>query len=142
MQTILIFENNTNVANDLENNLQYEGYKIIRVDSPLHFPTSPSILQGVDLFIIDLMMGNEDLPDEIQKESNKGLITGFVVFKEIVLKSQNYKINKDKPVIILTGYNNDVEISEIEKQITRCKVIRKPADHNVIFEAIKGMLEQ
>ena len=137
---ILIFENDNDVAERLSKNLKRDGFVVAKVNSPVSFPSNNEDLNAIDLFIIDLMMGDLDLPKELQDKTEKGLLTGFIVYKFFVLDN-GPSACKETPVIFLTGLNDEAMIDSIKKQVKSCETLKKPVDHDVILQKIKGFLK-
>ena len=132
---ILIFENNAILANDIKKNLIGERYDTLLIRVPSELPKDDEFWQGIELIILDLMMGNVELPMDWKMKSENGLITGYVVY-------ENMCPNKDIPVLVLTGLKNETLLKEVEKSIKRCAVVRKPINYDKFLHTVKKLLER
>ena len=130
---ILVFENNAILANDIQRNLLAEGYKTLLIREPNEVPEEEKFWQEIELIILDLMMGDADVPDDWKKNSANGLVTGYVVYKHMCP-------NKSIPVLVLTGLKDENLLGEVEKGISNCILLKKPIDYDKFLHAVKKLL--
>ncbi len=133
---ILLFENNEAIANLIETILTEAGYKVTRCVRPEEFPETYAEWQEIDLVVLDLMMGYDGLPDEWQKDTKNGDLTGLVVMKRMCK-------NPSVPVVIETGLGDDELISEAESvlgETHKTRTLNRPFTKRELLEAVKGLL--
>ena len=130
---IVLFENNAILANDIRTDLVAEGYDMLLIREPNEVPEDETFWQEIKLIILDLMMGDADLPDDWKKESADGLITGYIVYK-------NMCPNKNIPVLVLTGLKDEGLLGQVEKGITNCILLEKPIHYGKFLHAVKQLL--
>jgi len=130
---ILVFENNAILANDIQRNLLAEGYKTLLIREPKEVPEDDKFWQEIELIVLDLMMGDADLPDDWKKDSENGLITGYVVYKKMCP-------NENIPVLVLTGLKDETLLEKVEKGISKCILLKKPIGYDKFLRAVKELL--
>ena len=131
--SILIFENNAILANEIQTNLIAEGFFTVLIREPNEMPQEEAFWEEIELIILDLMMGDADLPEPWRKESKSGLVTGYVVYDKMVP-------NKDIPVLVLTGLKERNLLKQVQSSIKRCAVLEKPIHYDEFMKKIKQLL--
>jgi DNA-binding response OmpR family regulator len=116
---ILVFENNAVLANAIQQNLIAEGYDTLLIREPNEVPEDEAFWRGVELIVLDLMMGDADLPKEWRERSENGLITGFVIYENMVT-------DKTIPVLVLTGLKDETLLDRVRRGIGNCVILGKP----------------
>ncbi len=136
---ILVFENNAILADDIQKNLIAEGYQVLLIRVPNEFPEEEELWQEIELIILDLMMGDSDLPDDWRQETENGLITGYIVYKHMVP-------NKDIPVLVLTGLKDNLEdkklLDQVQEGIKTCSLLEKPIKYDQFLQMIRKLLRR
>jgi DNA-binding response OmpR family regulator len=132
---ILVFENNAILASDIQKNLIAEGYEVLLIREPNEVPEEKEFWKKIGLIVLDLMMGDADLPDDWKKESQNGLTTGYVVYK-------NMCPDKNIPVLVLTGLKDEKDLEEVEKGINNCILLKKPIDYDEFLGKVRRLLKK
>ena len=132
---ILIFENNVILANAIEQNLVAEEYDVLLIKEPNEVPEDEKYWQGIDLIILDLMMGDSELPNDWRKNTGNGLVTGYVVYEKMVP-------NKDIPVLVLTGLKDRAKNEEVKSSIKKCILLEKPIGYDKLIAAVRKLLPE
>ena len=131
---VLVFENNAILANEIQKNLIAEGYNTWLIREPNEVPEDEQFWQEIELIVLDLMMGDSDLPEDWRKRSEDGLITGYVVY-------QNMFPNKNIPVLVLTGLKDRTLLEQVERSINNCILVEKPIKYEVFLDTVKLLLK-
>jgi DNA-binding response OmpR family regulator len=132
---ILVFENNAVLANEIQQNLIAEGYNTLLIREANEVPEDKEFWQGIALIILDLMMGDADLPEEWKKKTESGLITGYVVY-------DNMFPDKDIPVLVLTGLRDKGLLGKVARGIENCVILEKPIEYRKFLGEVRKCLKK
>lgn len=139
MKKILLFENNESLAQSLELNLKLNGYDVYTCVSPSEVPEDKETWEKVDLVILDLMMGYDELSPELRRKTENGKLTGLISYRECCKKP-------NLPVLVITALMDDVllqkarNILERELKSKDVQVVKKPVEVEILLVKIEGML--
>ncbi len=138
---ILIFENNEALADAIMLTLVNAGYEegnITVAVRPSQFPDDTAKWKELDLAIVDLMMGDEELPKAWQEETDNGNVTGAVVYTKLCQ-------NRNVPVIILSALRDSEKRKRGEDLIrdftTNYKTLTKPVESGTFLSEVQGILK-
>ena len=132
---ILVFENNAILANDIQQNLIAEGYDTLLIHEPNEVPEDKEFWLGIELIVLDLMMGDADLPDEWRSKTENGLITGFTVYEEMVP-------DKGIPILVLTGLKDEGLLDRVKRGMRKCVVLAKPIAYRQFLDEVRRLVRK
>jgi DNA-binding response OmpR family regulator len=132
---ILVFENNAVLANDIQQNLIAEGYDTLLIHEPNEVPEDRTFWKGIELIVLDLMMGDADLPEQWRCETESGLITGFTVYDKMVP-------DKTIPVLVLTGLKDEALLDKVKRGIGACVVLSKPIAYKQFLDEVRRTIRK
>ncbi|MBF0119637.1 MAG: response regulator [Desulfobacterales bacterium] len=120
-ETILFIDDEEEIVKMMENILKNLGYSVITYTSPIQ--------------VLDILKNNPPNYDLIITDMTMPKMKGIEFSKEIL------KINKDIPIILLTGLTDDSFREEAEKVGIK-SILIKPIEKNILSIAIRNALNK